>query len=372
MEQSPKDQEMTDAPQKATYKSWKKKYRKMKLNFDDAMNESSSLFKNNNKAMDIARRLKEQNNQLVDLLDELNESSDTNAACRYELDDTNPEANDSGVGNDEEFSIADYSPAAADAALREAKADVDAGDMSPNSYKRLQETISRTYSKPRRKRLAALMHLPHTRLEETIAILPEDIGAENPVGYLTPQEEEKYLADVDESLNNGHGYPKFDSRSSFTRTGDKRFETDKDLAMRNPVSVHNWLRKHQPQVFLQDHEKEKEKEREKEKEKEKEKDREREKAIKDHDVVSEKSTTRPSNTRGSKRASNVTPKAEQDMYDEDGILMDIAPTSATTRGKRKRDDEPYRPKGGSSRPSRKKKDDGAGNPKKSRRSMANS
>jgi hypothetical protein len=46
---------------KVPLRSWRKKYRKMKLRFDKAMDESSSLFKDNHKLEILARRLQEEN-----------------------------------------------------------------------------------------------------------------------------------------------------------------------------------------------------------------------------------------------------------------------------------------------------------------------
>jgi hypothetical protein len=42
---------------KPTYRSWKKKYRKMRVNFDQKMQEGESLYKLEEKALKTARRL---------------------------------------------------------------------------------------------------------------------------------------------------------------------------------------------------------------------------------------------------------------------------------------------------------------------------
>ena len=109
------------------------------------------------------------------------------------------------------------------------------------------------------------------------------------------------------------------------------------MAVRNPVSVYNWLRKHQPQVFLQDNE-----------------------------LNSEK-PAKTTGSRTSKRAS-VAIKQEPELYDDDGIAIDMG---ATPRGKRKRDDDGgYRPKGGNSRPAKRKKDEESISGKKTRMSSS--
>ena len=111
-------------------------------------------------------------------------------------------------------------------------------------------------------------------------------------------------------------------------------ERDRDMALRNPVSVYNWLRKHQPQVFLQDNE-----------------------------MQSEKAA-KGASSRTSKRAS-ASIKQEPELYDDDGIAVDAGSSS---RGKRKRDDDGgYRPKGGNSRPAKRKKDESTTSAKKAKK-----
>ena len=114
-------------------------------------------------------------------------------------------------------------------------------------------------------------------------------------------------------------------------------ERDRDMALRNPVSVYNWLRKHQPQVFLQDNE-----------------------------IQSDK-PARGTTSRASKRASAPI-KQEPEFYDDDGIAVD---TGSSLRGKRKRDDDGgYRPKGGNSRPAKRKKDESTSSAKKAKKPVS--
>lgn len=52
------DQEDTQmAESKPTYKSWKKKYRKMRIVFDHKMHESEELHKQEQKALTMAKRI---------------------------------------------------------------------------------------------------------------------------------------------------------------------------------------------------------------------------------------------------------------------------------------------------------------------------
>jgi IEC3 subunit of the Ino80 complex, chromatin re-modelling len=42
-------------------RSWRKKYRKLRLRFDKVMDDSNSLFKEEHRALALARRLQEEN-----------------------------------------------------------------------------------------------------------------------------------------------------------------------------------------------------------------------------------------------------------------------------------------------------------------------
>lgn len=57
------DTRMTDT--KPTYKSWKKKYRKMRIVFDHKMHESEELHKQEQKALAMAKRIAIENEYVV-------------------------------------------------------------------------------------------------------------------------------------------------------------------------------------------------------------------------------------------------------------------------------------------------------------------
>ncbi|KAK6500444.1 hypothetical protein TWF481_010788 [Arthrobotrys musiformis] len=64
-----------DAEPKASYKSWKKKYRKLRHKFEGVMKRSDELFKQDLVATATIKRITEENNRLLDLLLELNSNS---------------------------------------------------------------------------------------------------------------------------------------------------------------------------------------------------------------------------------------------------------------------------------------------------------
>lgn len=161
-------------------------------------------------------------------------------------------------------------------------------------------------------------------------------------GYMSPAHEEEYLLAMDVALADPSYNP--DAQDGHAQDGRAlRISTaqpppsEKDLTIRNPDSVYNWLRKHQPQVFLQD------------------------KDPHNPENLSEKSSARTGNTGGrGKRQSAISgtpgPKTDQDEDD-----IGFVPETGTSGGKGRKgkvEDDAYRPKGGSSRGAKRKREDG--------------
>ena len=139
--------------------------------------------------------------------------------------------------------------------------------------------------------------------------------------------------------------------------------SNRDFALRNPTSVYNWLRKHAPKTFLQDAEAHPGGDKENGDEQHPSSARGRAKG--------ERGAGRggPGSIRGKRmsaahKAAVAAAAAESSEYLDEETGYDAAtPSAAGGKGKRKRviDDDPgYRPKGGSSRPTKKKRrSDGA-------------
>lgn len=198
-----------------------------------------------------------------------------------------------------------------------------------------QEEEENVASKPP-KAYESLLKTPHlTSTSYELRKSPEflDIFEGHPVAYLTPEQVDEYLFELDVALG-------------FEKAPLAPIQTpQQDLAARNPNSVINWLRRNEPKVFLQDGE------------------------------GSEKSHGKPGSLRGAgKRASMPHPSKPDalEIVEEDGIGYDptIAGLEPASKGKRKReDDSGYHPKLGApdgktkkARVSRKKKLEGDGTP----------
>lgn len=153
-----------------------------------------------------------------------------------------------------------------------------------------------------------------------------------PVSYVSPDILDDSYSSIDASLN-------IPVAPTLTTNSAPQHYSDKELQVRNPNSVYNWLRRHEPRIFLQDGE------------------------------GSEKSSGKPGALRGAgKRASIPAPSKPDtvEFVEEDGIGYDVTLgpiPGGTLKGKRKRaieEDAGYRPKGGISRPHKKKKKEGDG------------
>ncbi|KAF1911510.1 IEC3 subunit of the Ino80 complex, chromatin re-modelling-domain-containing protein [Ampelomyces quisqualis] len=323
-----------EAPAKTPVKpSWRRKYRKMRVQFDQAITMSNRLIADEWKAMGTARRLAEGNDQLLDMLLDINEQPRAPARLRFNLD---PAGTAAPV-------VDGPGPEAVRHQLHELRAAAASGAMAQQDYVDRAERLHS--SQAIRQTLRSLARLearvPHTTHGDVRDRPLHGIDlTDHAPGYMSPAHEEEYLAALDQALAAPGFDPSLQEGRPIRHAASHPPLSEKDLTIRNPDSVYNWLRKHQPQVFLQD------------------------KDAAHHENMSEKSApAKPSASRkGLKRESAVgggggTP-GPRDHDDEDSV-------AGETGGKGRRkipgagdDDTAYRPKGGSSRPPKRKREDG--------------
>ncbi|KAI5922750.1 IEC3 subunit of the Ino80 complex, chromatin re-modelling-domain-containing protein [Camillea tinctor] len=291
------------AEPRPSYKSWKKKYRKMRIKFDQRMQESEDLHKLEQKAMRTAKRLAIENDRLMDLLMDINDSPQIPFEKRIDLD----------LEGDEDD---------------ETEEDSDSTQKPTKSLKKL------------------LQEVPHRSFAATVEEFPgvlEDLEPKDPqihpTSFLTADDIDEYLHKLNMQLG-------LKTRQTLAPSvvGTQSTHSPDHFALRNPTSVYNWLRRHAPKTFLQDLEKEKDKDKDKEKDRE-----DRERGDESRKRKSGAARKRPS-TGGRKEK-----EAPEPMDWDEEVTYD-APATGSVKGKRKRDDDPgYRPKGGSSRPTKKRK-----------------
>jgi len=213
-------------------------------------------------------------------------------------------------------------PESATVALRSAKANLEAGMITPDYYRDLEDAVKRGRAFAPEKQYTSLLRVPHTASQAEEQYNAENGNTSELLGYFNPDYENEYYLGIDARLGDGSAALQLERIPKKPAASDR----DSEVAVRNPVSVYSWLRREQPSIF------------------------------RDDDNASEKSGLRASNQRSSKKAQ----QARKEDDDEDNASIDTVPAS-TSKNKRKRDDDTgYRPKGGSSR-SRKKKDDSGAN-----------
>ncbi|KIW11252.1 hypothetical protein PV08_10552 [Exophiala spinifera] len=302
----------------ASRKSYRRKYRKIMVTFEEKMRESTSLFKEEQRIQDISQRLAEQTDQLLQLLTELNACPQVPPRLRYDLESSPNHDPAAAPGLDVKTEDEGH------LALRKARSQLQTGEIDLTRYREVEHSLLKSEAfAPKRSyvKLVAETHLPRPR--EKVKSGSEAAAG----GFLSVGQEELYLDSLDAFLEGTATHPRSHAANGLgTRNAEKTTEREREMQLRNPVSVYNWLRKHQPQVFLQDNE-----------------------------AAAEKAA-RPAGSRSSARksASKDVVKLEQDLYDDDGIASEVA---SSARGKRKRDDDGgYRPKGGNSRGTKRRKD----------------
>ncbi|KAH6713181.1 IEC3 subunit of the Ino80 complex, chromatin re-modelling-domain-containing protein [Leptodontidium sp. MPI-SDFR-AT-0119] len=289
--------EQNPADAKPTYKSFKKKFRKMKIKFDEAMRQSNDLYLEEQRANKAAKRLAQENDQILDLLLDINNSAQIPVDKRFDLtpEDGILSTIPPLITEEELASAAELQTPEGIALYDEIRALMKEREASLNNA-----------SIPPKSLTALIKNTPHTKLdqipEDQLALLNPIEGQPAPLGFLTAEQLDDYLYDIDAHLGTVPALPPPSPSASH-----------QDLAFGNYHSPYNWLRRNQPHIFLQDGE------------------------------GSEKSSGKPGALRGAgKRASIPAPSKPDalEIVEEDGQGYDFAlGGGATTKGKRKRDDD---------------------------------
>ncbi|KAK4244116.1 IEC3 subunit of the Ino80 complex, chromatin re-modelling-domain-containing protein [Corynascus novoguineensis] len=234
--------------EKPTYRSWKKKYRKMRIVFDQKMHEGEELHKLEQKALATAKRLAVQKDRLLDILLDVNNSGQIPPNKRIDLSLDPPSDNDALCLDIDRPSTPPPEP------------------RPEKSYKKLlQEVPHLTLS-------AAAERFPELLADlEAGRDSPADPaqGQPHPPSFLTADDIDNYIWELDTQLANEDAAAAAGTAGKTTDTAPPPLPTlaplahadrapanpkdsQRDFAARNPTSVYNWLRKHAPKTFLQD------------------------------------------------------------------------------------------------------------------------
>lgn len=249
-------------PNKPKYKSWRKKYRKMKTHFDEILKENNTLFVDEAKLEAINKRLQEQNecvllsftipfhvpvtasfhqtamtsivnimtSQLLDILLDLNNSLQIPKSQRYDI----------LLPNTEKTPYDSYDLAQANSEIAAARSAVETGDFPQADYASFRQHIEESFSRQDVRSISDLeASIPHPLADDGDAI-----DAEKLPEYLTPEQEEAFLLALDAKLGDQHSLaqPLAPPPTKFNEMSNR--ELEREIELRNPHSVHNWLKKH--------------------------------------------------------------------------------------------------------------------------------
>ncbi|KAL5614732.1 uncharacterized protein BROUX77_000569 [Berkeleyomyces rouxiae] len=202
---------------KQTYRSWKKKYRKMMARFDHASRENREIYKNEIFAHSIINRISVENDRLLEILLSLNETPQIPVSKRFDLSLDVPDDSDAPV------------------------LDI---DMTPESEKLI-------YGKALKQLDRSIIRANYETTKHDTSDAVQDLapaeGKANPPTFLTMDDINAYIYDIDQRLGIESKPPIVAADAEMYRVPSSR-----DFILNNPASEYNWLRKHAPKTFLQD------------------------------------------------------------------------------------------------------------------------
>ncbi|KAH7325800.1 IEC3 subunit of the Ino80 complex, chromatin re-modelling-domain-containing protein [Stachybotrys elegans] len=315
MADSPVKVEDGGAERKAGYKSWKKKYRKMRIVFEQKMHDGEDLHKQEAKAMATVKRLAVEN--------------------EYPAIGSSP--------RDQQFS-----PDPPEKQIDLSLPSSDVGRLGGPD-----EHLARRKELAMRKLEQLLSDVPHssyTAARESQPSIVTDLAAADgdahPVSFLSADDIDNYIHTVDTAIDPDKHIP------TLAPSAHPEAHPPPNPHLKNPTSVTNWLRKYKPNIFLQDGEVHADDDAD---------------GTHNNQGSGAASSRKPRGGRAErggkasargKRASTSARLAAGDRGDWDASMDDDPDFGATpvVKGKRKRDDDSgYKPRGSSSRPSKKKR-----------------
>ncbi|KAI5467254.1 IEC3 subunit of the Ino80 complex, chromatin re-modelling-domain-containing protein [Mariannaea sp. PMI_226] len=329
MDESPTKTEGDATRHRAGYKSWKKKYRKMRITFDQKMHDGEELHKQEAKAAALVKRLAVENDRLLDILFEVNNSPQIPPEKQIDISlDPSSRINSAVLAVDR-----------------------DRASHNNKATKKFEDLLK---------------NVPHSSYTQAKVALPSIIdelkapeGESHPADFLSADDIDNYIYEVDQIIDPDNHFP------TLAPLAHPENNHASHPNLKNPTSVTNWLRKHAPKIFLQDGETHNDTE-----------DGEGGHTGGRKSRGSRGERGGRASTRG-KRASTAARSSAADRGDWDAS-MDEDPDFAATpvgRGKRKRneDDTGYKPRGSSTRPTKKKRKsevDGTPSVRKSKKEAA--
>ncbi|KAF4120008.1 Conserved hypothetical, protein [Geosmithia morbida] len=206
------------------YKSWKKKYRKMRIAFEQRMHDGDEIFKQEAKAIATVKRLAVENDRLLGLLLDINNCPQIPLERRINL------------------------------RLSDASSSSPSPDSGNNDLDDLERELANQEADIK-KLSDLLVDVPHMTYSATRDAMPDlcaelDNAADEtyPAHFLSPDDVDNYLHVVDTRLDPDTHIP---TLAPLAHPND---HPPLHPLLRNPNSSTSWLRRHAPQIFLQGHE----------------------------------------------------------------------------------------------------------------------
>ncbi|QIX01203.1 hypothetical protein AMS68_006720 [Peltaster fructicola] len=214
------------------YKSWRKKFRKMRAKFDAVLEENKRLFKEEQKLEGLARRLTEELDGLMEILLDLNQSSALPPDLRFDvaLPPSQRAPRDVPPSN---ILPDNVQPEHANEIMREYINAVQAGRLPALDLHVMREHIQ--------DRLAQQDIRPLPPSQQVDEHIPE-----NPEGhpsFLSAEQEDLYLARLDAAASDPLR-PTLDAPQASHQADLTPRELERQMELLNPQSQHNWLRTH--------------------------------------------------------------------------------------------------------------------------------
>lgn len=237
------------------YKSWRKKYRKMRVQFDASLEDNKRLFREGDKLEAIAKRLREDLDGLLEICLDINQNPSVSPNLRFDV--SWPERK---VQPGVDFIPANIVPEQAHILLNDYKDYVQQGRIPQLDLHVIRSEVEQRLAAQDVVSLAALeSSTSHTLPPATAAELPEDMQGEPPAGFLTADQETEYLLRLDAKLGDVIAIRTTEQNdgvavSTPVATGsgmeDKLLPDmsaralERQMEFLNPQSQHNWLRSH--------------------------------------------------------------------------------------------------------------------------------
>ncbi|TKA83963.1 hypothetical protein B0A55_00234 [Friedmanniomyces simplex] len=234
-----------EAPDRSQpYKSWRKKYRKMRAHFDGVLEENKRLFKEEHKLESLAKRLREELDGLLDVCLDLNENPSLPPDLRFNI---RPPPRHPPVV----YVPPDITPEQANDMFMAYKLAVQQGSLPPVDLQIIRNEVEQRLAAQDAQSLDNLIaSMPSRPVAGGPDSLPDDLKVEDPPGYFTSEQEAEHLLKLDARLGSeilGHNRRASDQQIP---SEDKHFaemtrrELERHVELLNPQSQHNWLKAH--------------------------------------------------------------------------------------------------------------------------------